>query len=310
MHRLYALAALAGILLPMQQAAAHGICGPRIFVSTLTIDDPAVADEASLPTFAWTRAGVEDGRGPTQNYDFDFEFAKRITPNFGLSLGTGFSVADTAHDKTRFGWHNLDLTAKYAACVDPEHEFMLAFGVTREFGRTGTTHLDEAAYGATTPTLYFGKGFGDLPADWLRPVAITGTFGYSVSDKGLKRVPDSESGFNLGAENRWQGRLSLQYSLPYLQSQVRDVGLPEWMGRLTPLMEFSWSSPATAPSGLGTQLMLAPGVVYAGGWYQLGIEALVPLNRATGRNVGVIAQLHLYFDDLLPNSLGKPLIDW
>lgn len=305
MSRLRLLAALAGILLPLADAAAHGVCGPRIFVSTLTIDDPAVADEAAFPTFAWTREGANGGPGPTHFYDFDFEFAKRITPDFGLSLGYGFTVANTAHDKTRFGWHNLDLTAKYARCVDAAHEFMLTFGISREFGRTGTTHLDAAAFGATTPTIYVGKGFGDIGVEWLRPAALTGTFGYALSDVGLKRLPGGD--FNLGAEHRWQGGLSLQYSLPYLQSQVRDIGLPEWMGRLTPLVELSWSSPATAPSSVGTQLMLAPGVAYAGGWYQLAASALVPLNRATGRNVGFIAQLHLYFDDLFPNSLGKPL---
>ena len=39
----------------------------------------------------------------------------------------------------------------------------------------------------------------------------------------------------------------------------------------------------------------------------LTLEALIPLNRAAGSNVGAIAQLHLYFDDLFPNSIGKPL---
>ena len=29
---------------------------------------------------------------------------------------------------------------------------------------------------------------------------------------------------------------------------------------------------------------------------------------AAGRGVGFIGQFHLYFDDLFPNSLGKPLI--
>jgi hypothetical protein len=33
------------------QANAHGIAGNRFFVGTLTIDDPAVADEAILPGY-------------------------------------------------------------------------------------------------------------------------------------------------------------------------------------------------------------------------------------------------------------------
>ena len=37
------------------------------------------------------------------------------------------------------------------------------------------------------------------------------------------------------------------------------------------------------------------------------MEAIVPVNRATGDTVGVIAQLHFYLDDLFPDSLGRPI---
>ena len=48
------LAALAGAsLLPLQPVFAHGFAGPHMFVSTLIIDDPNVADEASLPTWSY-----------------------------------------------------------------------------------------------------------------------------------------------------------------------------------------------------------------------------------------------------------------
>ena len=42
----------------------------------------------------------------------------------------------------------------------------------------------------------------------------------------------------------------------------------------------------------------------------MGVEALIPLNRATGTTVGAVALVHLFLDDLLPNSLGKPLIPY
>jgi hypothetical protein len=56
--------------------------------------------------------------------------------------------------------------------------------------------------------------------------------------------------------------------------------------------------------------VFAPGVIYSADSYQLGIEALIPANRASGRNVGIITQFHVFFDDLFPNSLGKPLISY
>ena len=40
---------------------------------------------------------------------------------------------------------------------------------------------------------------------------------------------------------------------------------------------------------------------------QFGIEAQIPVNRASGNHVGVLLDAHLYFDDLFPGSLGKPL---
>jgi hypothetical protein len=42
----------------------------------------------------------------------------------------------------------------------------------------------------------------------------------------------------------------------------------------------------------------------------VGLEALIPGNRQTGSHIGFIAQFHLYFDDMFPTSLGKPIMDW
>ena len=55
--------------------------------------------------------------------------------------------------------------------------------------------------------------------------------------------------------------------------------------------------------------MVAPGVSYSqGSGWEVGIEALIPATRTTGRGVGVIAQLVLQLDYLLPDSvLGRPI---
>ncbi len=44
--------------------------------------------------------------------------------------------------------------------------------------------------------------------------------------------------------------------------------------------------------------------------WAVGMEVLLPGNRATGNHPGVIAQFHLYFDDLFSHSLGTPIVDW
>ena len=70
---------------------------------------------------------------------------------------------------------------------------MLSLGVSREFARTGATGANGAALdnddtSSTTPTIFWGKGFGDLPIGFLRPLAITGTLGYTIADKKLKVI--------------------------------------------------------------------------------------------------------------------------
>lgn len=300
-------------------AHAHAVCGSRVFPVTLTIDDPGVADEASLPTFSWQRSGADGGPGPVNSYDFNFEYDKRITTNLGLAINDGFTVQNIANDRTRAGLQNLVLTLKYAGCVSPEHEFQLGAGVQREFGWTGKLATGADAYGATAPTLYFGKGLGDLPIGPLRALAITGEFSYTVADRKLKLTSavDPDTGdvsqlSNNGSANSWFGGVSIQYSFPYLQSQVKDYGLPSLIGRLTPLMEVTWSSPSGTPgAGVGgAAWTIAPGVLYSGDWYQFGIEALIPANRTAGTNVGVIAQFHVFLDDIFPNTLGKPIVEW
>ena len=311
----FAMALAGGSLFYGQQAAAHAYAGSRLFPVTLTIDDPGVADEASIPTFQWNLQDTDSGR--VNAYDFDFEFDKRITKDFGIGIAYGgFGITQPAGGGgSQFGWHNLELSAKYQLYVNPEHELLVSVGVTHEFGSTGTTNVGDFAdpYGSTQPTIYAGKGFGDLPIGLLRPLAVTGFAGYQIADRRLKVMTDPDTGdtvTNNGAENRFNAGFSIQYSMPYLQSQVKDFGLPDFFNRLFPVVEFSWSAPASAPSATPTQFLIAPGVIYVGDGYQVGIEALIPGNAATGSHVGVIAQFHVFLDDLFPNSLGKPIVDW
>ncbi|MEI9987401.1 MAG: hypothetical protein WDN69_32215 [Aliidongia sp.] len=99
--------------------------------------------------------------------------------------------------------------------------------------------------------------------------------------------------------------LSVQYSLPYL-AEVMGVELPGFTSGLTPLVEMSWTTPTMRAGGVTTEGLIAPGLIYANETYQLGIEALIPATRATGRDVGVLAQFHVYFAEFVP-ELGETL---
>jgi hypothetical protein len=44
--------------------------------------------------------------------------------------------------------------------------------------------------------------------------------------------------------------------------------------------------------------------------WQFALEAIVPMNSASGRGVGAVGELHFFFDDIFPDSLGKPIFNW
>jgi hypothetical protein len=97
--------------------------------------------------------------------------------------------------------------------------------------------------------------------------------------------------------------------MPYLKSSVVDLSLPDFINHLIPVVEAQFQTPVRniASSGNVTTGTINPGVIWVGNYFQVGIEAIVPINRQSGTNVGVIGQLHLYLDDIFPTTIGKPL---
>ena len=90
---------------------------------------------------------------------------------------------------------------------------------------------------------------------------------------------------------------------------VVDLGLPDFINRLFPIVEASLQTPVsnTATSGTVTTGTINPGIIYVGNKYQVAIEAMISVNRQSGTSVGIIGQLHFYLDDIFPNTLGRPI---
>jgi hypothetical protein len=105
----------------------------------------------------------------------------------------------------------------------------------------------------------------------------------------------------------WGG--TLQYSMPYLKSAVVDLGLPDFINRLIPIVEASFPTPVsnTVTSGTVTTGTINPGIIFVGKTYQVAIEAVIPVNRQSGSSVGIIGQLHFYLDDIFPDTIGRPI---
>jgi hypothetical protein len=91
---------------------------------------------------------------------------------------------------------------------------------------------------------------------------------------------------------------------------VIDLELPDFINHLIPIVEAQFLSPVENNAGNPwiTTGTVNPGVIWVGSYFQVGVEAIIPINRASGTNIGAIAQLHFYLDDIFPNSIGRPLI--
>ena len=269
--------ALALTLLPTADAPAHGFAGSRFFPATIVIDDPFVADELSLPTVSNLKTSTDPAVVQT---DISSELSKRITSEFGLSVGYGWTHLDQAGPpRNPNGFQNLEVTPKYQFLLNAPHEAVATVGVITEVGNTGARRVGALPFATYTPTLYFGKGAGDLPEtlNWARPFALTGQIGYSItsSKKTTSPVIDPDTGMiSLAVDhvaNTINYGFAIEYSNFYLRANIHDFGLPEWFNRLTPLVEFNFVTPVTDRYDEKTVGTINPGIIWSGQQMQFGV---------------------------------------
>ena len=291
-------------VLSFSDAFAHCFVGARFFPATLATDDPCVADELSLPTVGWSKTGDVP---PATEWDISGEISKRITPDLGISIGEGWTQIRQPGGPTVAGFGDLETTLQYQLLKDGSHERAMLLGLVVDWGGTGATNAGiGTSYSTLAPTYYFGQGFGVLPdaIGWARPLAVTGQIGYQIP---TTSYVVSEGAF-IPQVLVYGG--SLQYSMPYLKSEVKDLQLPDFINHLIPIVEFQLSTPVANNFGNSylTTGTINPGVIWVGSYFQVGIEAVIPVNGASGSGVGFLGQLHLYLDDIFPTTVGQPLI--
>jgi hypothetical protein len=288
----------------LTQATAHCFVGARFFPATLAIDDPCVADELSLPTVSYAHTGDINS---APEWDISAELSKRITDDLGISIGDTWTQIRPTSGPKLAGFSDLETTLQYQLLKDDAHEFAMLLGLIADWGGTGASNSGIGTpYSLYTPTFYFGQGFGDLPdsAGWLRAFALTGQIGYQMPTTSYEVAQSAYIPQVLvyGA--------SLQYSMPYLKSEVQDFRLPDFINHLIPIVEAQLATPVANNFGNSfvTTGTINPGVIWVGSYFQVGLEAQVPVNRASGTGVGVLGQLHLYLDDMFPTTIGRPLL--
>jgi hypothetical protein len=280
------LAALATVtgLVP-DPASAHGLAGRRFFPATLAIEDPFVADELALPSFSYIK--TPEGKETS----FGAEFQKSITPNLGISVGGEYVILDPAEpeEENASGFANPEIGLKYTIFRSDAHESILTLAFDWEIGGVGKKSVGASSSSTIGPSLLFGQGLGDLPdaLAFLRPLAVTGVFGAEIPF-----AKEEATALTYG--------IAIEYSLAYLQQVVRDVGLPRFVSQLVPVVELLFETPIEGEEKWKTTGTVNPGLIWAGKYVEVGVEAIVPINNRTGKDVGVRALLHFFLDDLWP----------
>ena len=243
---------------------------------------------------------------------FGWNFSRLLTPTLSLGVSGGY-IHRNWGDLRRSGFDQTSLMLKTLLFQNDPHEVMISAGLSGTIGKSGARGIGSDQFGSLEPGLFLGKGFGDAPnaLAWLRPLAVTGAVSTEIPTTARSVVLGlDEAGqlapipFQTGTIVHWG--FSIQYSTFYLTPRFSAGRLPkeEPLNQFIPLVEFAFNSPL----GKKPVATINPGLVYVADKYQIGIEAIVPLNSEAGRATGVRAQLFLFTDELFPSLFGKPLL--
>ena len=268
---------------------AHGVVGKRWFPSTVVVEDPFVSDEASFV--------VNHIKGPdAKETELEAEITKRLSPNFAIGFGGSHRILNPLNpdEPNAYGFSNPDISLRYQFIRDPVHEVASTIALGIAPGGVGAKRVEAPSESTLTPALQIGKGFGDLPdwADWLKPFAVTSSLGFNLFT-GHSHTEELENSLEWG--------VTVMYSIPYLQSFVKDMGIPWPLSRLIPIVEFNGETLLTGHASGDTTAFANPGLIWAGKYIQLAVEAKIPLNDISGRNVGILGMIHFFLDDIAPD---------
>jgi hypothetical protein len=303
--------------------------GDRYFPSTLATTVPTAADFYNPPYFV--KLPDTATTPSTREFDIPTTYSRLVTKDWAVFFTETFRVIEDANRGTRSGFDNLVIGTQYQLYTNPEHQFVVTVGGTAAIGGTGAPGI-ASTFSTLTPTIYIGKGFGDLPdsAAWLQPLTISATAAVAVPTDASTLISTSLGSVNLpletGAFNSLttlptgpttlaatvnpkilQLGFALEYSLvtnEYTGPNRTGTRYPQgWV----PLVEFTTSTPLNGPLAGRTTGTVNPGVIWVSRFLQVAVEAIVPMDGRSGRDLGVRAQAHLFLPAIFPDFYGKPI---
>jgi hypothetical protein len=299
-HRAQLALAAALMIAQIDNALAHGLAGERFFPATILTDDPFVADEISLPQVSLQPPAPD----ASQLTNIEIDLSKRITPNTGIIIGDEWQRLRAPGVPSVGGLGPLRTGAQYQLFIDGPRQALGLLGLSVTWGHTGRAAVGAPDFTTLSPTFDFGKGFGDIPRSlpYLRPFAITGNLGFDFPTQATTAGVPNPNNFSYG--------FAFEYSFPYMECCVKDIGFRPPFSQLIPLVEVAFSTPISRAPANQTTGTIQPGIIWAGPYFQVGAEAIIPANRQTGHGYGGVVQLHFYLDDIFPRSIGRPISEW
>ena len=273
---------------------AHGFEGDTFFPPTITADDPFSKDEFAVSLESIHQA-VDPGSQRIRETDLGFGFNKEIFPKFAIGISGAWTYLSSPGSSSVNGFQDFVLSTKYQLWENPEHRFILSIGGYWNIGGTGGRGVGVDSFSTFTPSIFLGKGMGDLPDGLacLRPIVITSVLSEELPTKAA-------------ASNALDYDFAFEYNIGYLQQHVRDFGIPHPFRDMIPLVEVALTS-AENRGGGATTGTINPGIFYEARYFQIGAEAVIPINHQTGPDVGFLVNVNIYIDDLLPKLFGYPL---
>ena len=303
--------------------------GDRFFPSTLATVVPTAADFYNAPYFV--KLPDTSTTPSTREFDIPTTYSRLVTKDWAWFFTETFRVIEDANRGTRSGFDNFVIGTQYQLYTNPEHQFVVTVGGTAAIGRTGAPGI-ASTFSTLTPTVYIGKGFGDLPDSvaWLRPLTITATGAVAVPTDATTLTSTSLGSVNLpietGAFNSLttlptgpttlaatvnpkilQLGFALEYSLVTNEYTGPNHTGTRYAQGWVPLVEFTTSTPLNGPLAGRTTGTVDPGFIWVDRYLQVTAEAIIPMDAHSGRDIGARVQAHLYLSAIFPDFYAKPV---
>ena len=267
-----------------------GVVGDYVFLEPLITQDPTPANELDILQPSWVRSS------DANTYSIAFSMEKILylddayMPRISIGGGSNWTHVSPFQGAGMEAFGNFTLFGKYAFFYSLKHEFMLTIEAQLQLP-AGDKDVEEQNHTSLGPVFLWEKGMGDLPnlpeLKYLRPFGVQSDFAYLPAFGG----------------HTSHHMFVVEYSLPYLSNNVRDIGLKWPLRNLFFFNEINYDQLITGPAGQTFPTLLAtPGIAYLSYHFELALGTQFALNNASvpGTHAAVLGLLDIFYDSIFP----------